>query len=154
MAQTPPQVLILSHLPSKNFINDLDIGAACTLNKLPNDTTNNCAANQRDLDKLENYEEEFMKINKDKYKVLHLGRNKSRHQHWSGPDWLESSFIRKGSGCPSGQQGDHLVAKEVNVILGCINWGYLSPLFSAGEVTSEVLCLVLSSTVQDVVEWV
>lgn len=105
----------------KNFINDLDSGAACTLNKFPDDTTNDCAANQRDPNKLENYKEELMEINKEKCKVLHLGRNKPSHQYWSLPDWLESSFVRKGSECPSGQQADHLVAKEVNGILNCIN---------------------------------
>lgn len=114
------QVLILNPLPLKNFINDLKNGVACTLIKFSDDTTNDGAASQRDLNKLENYEEEFMEINKEKCKVLHLGRNKPRHQYWSRHDWLESSFVRKGPGCPSGKLADHLVAKEVNVILGCI----------------------------------
>lgn len=121
MAQSPPQVLILSSLPLKSFINGLDNGAACTLNKFPDDTTNDCTPNQRDLNKLENYKEKLMKLSKEKCKILHLVRNKPRHQNWSGPDWLESSFVRKGSVCPSGQPADHLVAKEVNGILGCIN---------------------------------
>lgn len=77
-----PQVLILSPLPLKIFNNDSDNGAACTLNKFPDDTTNDCTANQRDVAKLENCIEEFMKFNKEKCKVLHLGMNKPRHQYW------------------------------------------------------------------------
>lgn len=81
-----PQVQILSPLPLRNFINDLDNGAACTLNRFPDDTTNDCTANQGDLNKLKNCKKEFMKVNKEKCKVLQLGRNKPRHQYWSGPD--------------------------------------------------------------------
>lgn len=50
-ASDVPQVQKLSPLPLKNFLNDLNNEVACTVKKFPDDTTNDCTANQRDLNK-------------------------------------------------------------------------------------------------------
>ena len=69
------------------FLNDLDDGAECTLSKFADDTNlggvadapEGCAAVQRDLNRLEKWaDRNLMKFNK--CKVLHLGRDNSRHQ--------------------------------------------------------------------------
>jgi len=66
------------------FINDLGEGTECILSKFSEatklggaaDTLEGCAAVQRDLDRLESWEEtNLMKSKKGKCRVLHLGRN-------------------------------------------------------------------------------
>jgi len=72
------------------FINSLDNGIGHSLSKFADDTKlgrvtdtpDGCAAIQRDLDRLENSaERNLIKFNKEKCKILHLGRNNPRHQH-------------------------------------------------------------------------
>lgn len=49
----------------------------------------------------------FVELHKEKCKVLHLGRNNSRHPYTPSEDWQEISFCRKGSGSLSGHQVEH-----------------------------------------------
>lgn len=51
---------------------------------------------KRDLDRLEEWaSRNFMNFNKDKFKFLHLGRNKSLQQCRQGNDWLGNSSTEK-----------------------------------------------------------
>uniref|UniRef100_K7F118 Reverse transcriptase domain-containing protein n=1 Tax=Pelodiscus sinensis TaxID=13735 RepID=K7F118_PELSI len=82
---------------------------------------------QNDLDKLEKWSEvNRMKFNKDKCKVLHLGRNNQFHTYRMGSDCLGRSTAERDLGVivdhklHMSQQCD-VVAKKANMILGCIN---------------------------------
>ncbi|KAK4830190.1 hypothetical protein QYF61_009217 [Mycteria americana] len=65
------------------FINDLNDGTECTLGK----------RNHNRLDKWAN--RDFMKFNKGKCKVLHLGKNNPKHPYRMGSHQLEISFAEK-----------------------------------------------------------
>ena len=89
------------------FINDLDDGAECTLSKFADDaklvgvadTPEGHAAIQSDLNRLEKWaDRSLMKVNKEKCKALHLGRNNSTHHYMLEATQLESSFVEKDLG--------------------------------------------------------
>ncbi|XP_061486439.1 uncharacterized protein LOC133386720 [Rhineura floridana] len=99
---------------------------------------------QRDLDRLEHWaENNRMKFNRDKCKVLHLGKRNQMHSYKMGDAWLSSMTCEKDLGTVidhklnMSQQCD-VAAKKANAVLGCINRSIVSksrevlvPLYSA-----------------------
>lgn len=88
------------------YSHGLDNGTKCTLSKFADDTQlgrvadtqHGCPALQ-DISRLKNWAEKaLMKLNKRKWKVLHLRRNNPRYQYIVKTSRLESSFARKNHG--------------------------------------------------------
>jgi len=72
-----------------------------------------------------------MKFNKDKCKVLHLGKHNPGVQHRVGSTWLGSSSVERDLGVLvdnklNTSQQRAAAAKKANRILGCFNKGITS----------------------------
>ncbi|GAB0185706.1 triadin [Grus japonensis] len=142
------------------FVGDMDSVIECTLSKVADntklcgavDTLEGRNAIQKDLDRLERWAcGNFMKLNKAKCKVLHMGRGNLKHNYRLGGEWLESSPEEKNLGVLGDKKLNMsrqcaLVAQKANCILGSINRNVTSR-------SGEVILLLCSALVRPHLEY-
>uniref|UniRef100_A0A803T8E9 Reverse transcriptase domain-containing protein n=1 Tax=Anolis carolinensis TaxID=28377 RepID=A0A803T8E9_ANOCA len=135
-----PQGFILGLVLFNIFINDLDGGLEGTIIKFADDTKLGGIANtpeersriQNNLDRLERWAEtNKMKFNRDKCKILHLGRKNEMQRYRMGDAWHNSSTCEKDLGVLMDNKLNmslqcDAAAKKANGILACINRSIVS----------------------------
>ena len=96
------------------FINDIDNGVECTLSKFVDDTRlwgvvnmpEGWDANQRELGKLKLWaQENFMRFNRSKGKVLHMGRGNPHYATNWGMKRLSTALLKRMGGTNGWQAG-------------------------------------------------
>jgi len=147
-----PQGSVLGPALFNIFVGNMDSGIDCTLIKFANNTKLCDVVNtldgrdviQRDLNRLEMWAHvNFMKFNKAKCKVLHMGQGNPKHKYRLGREWIESSPKEQDLQVLVDQklnttQQCGLAVQKANRILGCIETSVASrsrevilPLYSA-----------------------
>jgi len=163
-----PQGSMLGPVLFNIFVNEMDNGIECTLNKFA-DNTKLCDAVdilegkdaiQRDQDRLVRWAcANLMKFKKAKCRVLHLGQGNVKHRYQLGGEWIESSPEEKDLRVLVDEklnmtQQCALAAQKVNHILGCIKsqqneGGDSAPLLQSAETPSGVQRPALEPSAQE-----